>query len=75
MLEQPQLGKKLKSRRKDMRLSLRDLSQASGVSVTTIAELENGRRYNPHLSTLECVLFALDADLGFVEGPGVPNHL
>lgn len=67
MLDQPQLGQKLKSRRKDMGLSLRDVAMASGLGVTTICELENGRRDNPCLTTLEAILTVLDADLQFVE--------
>lgn len=67
MLDQPQLGQKLKSRRKDMGLSLREVALASGLGVTTICELENGRRDNPGLTTLEAILTVLDADLQFVE--------
>jgi transcriptional regulator with XRE-family HTH domain len=55
----PQIGERLRERRHDLRLSLRELANRLGVSPSLISQIERGRA-NPSVSTL----YALVAELG-----------
>ena len=55
----PQIGERLRERRHELRLSLRELAERLGVSPSLISQIERGRA-NPSVSTL----YALVAELG-----------
>lgn len=54
------LGENIKKIRKNKKLSLRALSEKSGISKTTINEIENGIVTNPTLVTIDKIAKALD---------------
>lgn len=55
---QKELGKQIYSRRKKLRLEITDLSDFSGVTPSTISNIENGKS-NPTIKTLEKLLIPL----------------
>lgn len=57
------IGKWIYRMRKNRKISHKELAERSGVGVTTIICLENGRRPNPRLDTLLLILKALGYDL------------
>jgi transcriptional regulator with XRE-family HTH domain len=58
----PQIGERLRERRQERRLSLRDLAQRLGVSPSLISQIERGRA-NPSVSTLYALVAELDVSL------------
>lgn len=57
------ISKKLKQMRKENNLTLKELSNKSGVSISFISDIENGRR-NPSIETLKVLASALDTSAG-----------
>lgn len=60
--EYPQIGERLRDRRHELGLSLRELSGRLGVSASLISQIERGRA-NPSVSTLYALVGALDVSL------------
>ncbi len=58
----PQIGERLRSRRQELHLSLRDLAERLGVSPSLISQIERGRA-NPSVSTLYAIVAELDISL------------
>ncbi|HET6379820.1 MAG TPA: XRE family transcriptional regulator [candidate division Zixibacteria bacterium] len=58
----PQMGERLRARRQELGLSLRDLAQRLGVSPSLISQIERGRA-NPSVSTLYAIVAELDISL------------
>jgi transcriptional regulator with XRE-family HTH domain len=58
----PQIGDRLRARRQEVGLSLRDLAQRLGVSASLISQIERGRA-NPSVSTLYAIVGELDISL------------
>ena len=56
------IGKQIFKRRKKLNLELIDLSDYSGVTVSTISNIENGKS-NPTLKTIEKLLLPLGLEL------------
>lgn len=56
------LGEKIKSIRKQKNMSLRELAQITGLSKTTLSDLENDAK-NPSLETLQKVSKALEISI------------
>ncbi|MGD9554421.1 MAG: helix-turn-helix domain-containing protein [Arcobacteraceae bacterium] len=56
------IGKSIKNRRKQLRLELKDLQDYSGVSYTSISDIENGKS-NPTIKTLEKLLDILGMEI------------
>ena len=58
----PQIGERLRGRRHELGLSLRELADQLGVSPSLISQIERGRA-NPSVSTLYALVAALDVSL------------
>jgi transcriptional regulator with XRE-family HTH domain len=58
----PEIGERLRSRRRELRLSLRDLAGRLGVSPSLISQIERGRA-RPSVSTLYALVAELDVSL------------
>lgn len=58
----PEIGERLRARRHERGLSLRDLAQRLGVSPSLISQIERGRA-NPSVSTLYSIVAELDVSL------------
>lgn len=58
----PQIGDRLRARRRELGLSLRDLAERLGVSPSLISQIERGRA-NPSVSTLYSIVGELDVSL------------
>lgn len=58
----PEVGERLRARRRDKGLSLRDLAERLGVSPSLISQIERGRA-RPSVSTLFAIVTELDASL------------
>ena len=58
----PQIGERLRLRRQEQGLSLRDLAERVGVSPSLISQIERGRA-NPSVSTLYAIVAELDISL------------
>lgn len=58
----PQIGERLRARRHELGLSLRDLADRLGVSASLISQIERGRA-NPSVSTLYALVAELDVSL------------
>jgi transcriptional regulator with XRE-family HTH domain len=58
----PQIGERLRERRHELGLSLRDLADRLGLSASLISQIERGRA-NPSVSTLYALVGALDVSL------------
>lgn len=58
----PQIGDRLRERRRELGLSLRDLAERLGVSPSLISQIERGRA-NPSVSTLYALVGELDVSL------------
>ena len=56
-------GQKLKRLRRGSGMTQADLYEASGVAQSTIAQIENGRRQEPHPGTLKKLDEALDVSI------------
>jgi len=56
------LGKAIRARRKELRLSQNDLKDFSGVHNVTISLMENGK-YNPSLNELEKIINPLGLEI------------
>lgn len=56
------LGKQIHTRRKKLGLEIADLSDYSGVTPSTISNIENGKS-NPTIKTIEKLLIPLGLDL------------
>lgn len=56
------LGRAIRARRKELRLSQNDLKDYSGVHNVTISLIENGK-YNPSISELEKIITPLGLEL------------
>ena len=54
-----EISKKLKLMRKENNLTLKELSTKSGISISFISDIENGRR-NPSIEKLKILAHALD---------------
>lgn len=53
----------IKNIRKNKNLSLYKLSQMTGISRTYLRDLENNKKFNPSVSTLEKISSALDVNV------------
>jgi DNA-binding XRE family transcriptional regulator/quercetin dioxygenase-like cupin family protein len=58
----PEVGERLRARRRERRLSLRDLASRLGVSPSLISQIERGRA-KPSVSTLYAIVAELDVSL------------
>jgi transcriptional regulator with XRE-family HTH domain len=58
----PEVGERLRARRRERRLSLRDLAGRLGVSPSLISQIERGRA-RPSVSTLYAIVAELDVSL------------
>jgi transcriptional regulator with XRE-family HTH domain len=70
-----QIGAHLRTRRQQLRLSLRELAERLGVSASLISQIERGRA-NPSVSTLYALVAELDVsldDLLFSDGRFAPR--
>ena len=56
------LGRAIRARRKELRLSQNDLKDYSGVHNVTISLVENGK-YNPSISELEKIISPLGLEI------------
>lgn len=56
------LGRAIRARRKELRLSQNDLKDYSGVHNVTISLIENGK-YNPSINELEKIITPLGLEL------------
>lgn len=56
------LGRAIRARRKELRLSQNDLKDYSGVHNVTISLIENGK-YNPSISELEKIITPLGLEI------------
>lgn len=54
------MGNKLKSKRKDLELSVYDLAQMTGLSAAYISNLENAQKTNPSKETMEKIADSLN---------------
>jgi transcriptional regulator with XRE-family HTH domain len=61
-------GQRLRRARTDRGLTLRDISERSGISITYLSDLERGVLVNPTLDTLKKVAEALDVSLNELLG-------
>lgn len=52
------IGKQILNRRKKLHLEISDLSEYSGVTASTISNIENGKS-NPTIKTIEKLLISL----------------
>ena len=71
----PQIGAHLRTRRQQLRLSLRELAERLGVSASLISQIERGLA-NPSVSTLYALVAELDVsldDLLFSDGRFAPR--
>lgn len=55
------VGNKLKSKRKDLELSVYDLAEMTGLSPTYISNLENEQKTNPSKETMEKIADSLNS--------------
>lgn len=62
MMSIKKLGRAIRARRKELRLSQNDLKDYSGVHNVTISLIENGK-YNPSISELEKIIAPLGLEL------------
>lgn len=53
-------GEKLRRLRRGKAMSQEQLAEKAGISPSTVVEIENGKRRNPHPSTLGKLAAALD---------------
>lgn len=58
-MNRTEFGIRIKELRQDAALTLKQLSEASGVSITNISKIERGD-YNPSLEIINKILYALD---------------
>ncbi len=56
------IGRTIKKRRKELNLELKDLQDYTGVSYTSICDIENGKS-NPTIKTLEKILDVLGLEI------------
>jgi transcriptional regulator with XRE-family HTH domain len=68
--EQPPLGRRLVELRQRRRMSQSDLARYSGLSAGIIQSIEQGRRQDPHLSTLLHLCRGLNVSLFDLVGTG-----
>ena len=59
------IGKRIRERRKELRMSQETLAEKSSVSRMTIISLENGKCDNPLVKTLSDIALALDTTVEF----------
>lgn len=59
------LGRVIRARRKELRLSQNDLKDYSGVHNVTISLIENGK-YNPSINELEKIIVPLGLELTLI---------
>ncbi|MCG2702093.1 helix-turn-helix domain-containing protein [Candidatus Parcubacteria bacterium] len=68
MLPAEDIGKRLRSARRERGLSIHELSRRTGVSSGTISDIENAVRPNPRRETIEKLVATLGTDTGFERG-------
>lgn len=61
------IGDKLRQLRKDNNFTLKELSKQTGLSISFISDIENGRR-NPRLENLNKLATALNVDVSVLLG-------
>ena len=61
--EAARLGRELKSRREDFKLSQQALAERAGIAIGTVRALESGRTVDPGLFTIINVVRALELQL------------
>jgi transcriptional regulator with XRE-family HTH domain len=66
------IGRRVKTARKSAQLSQDGLARLAGMSVSAVAQIEQGGRTDPHYSTLEKLAGALDISVGELVGDPVP---
>jgi len=64
----PSFGRRLKQARSDQGLTLRELSDASGISITYLSDLEREKLENPSLRALRSIAKALGGSLNELIG-------
>lgn len=57
------MGNKLKDKRKELEMSIYDVSEKSGLSTTYISNLENNNRANPSKDVMEKIAKALGSSV------------
>lgn len=57
------MGNKLKDKRKELKMSVYDVSEKSGLSTTYISNLENNNRANPSKDVMEKIAQALESSV------------
>lgn len=57
------MGNKLKDKRKQLKMSVYDVSEKSGLSTTYISNLENNNRANPSKDTMDKIANALESSV------------
>ena len=57
------MGNKLKDKRKQLKMSVYDVSEKSGLSTTYISNLENNNRANPSKDTMDKIANALQSSV------------
>jgi transcriptional regulator with XRE-family HTH domain len=62
------LGERIRQRRRDAGLSQQGLAVAAGLSISVIAQLEQGQRDDPRVSTLAAIARALGVRLDVLAG-------
>jgi transcriptional regulator with XRE-family HTH domain len=69
--ELPLLAVRLKSLRERLGMSQQDLAVKAGLSVSMVSQIEQGKKPDPRLSTIQALARALDLDCTtLVEGGG-----
>jgi transcriptional regulator with XRE-family HTH domain len=61
------IGSRIKATRKDRKLTLKELSDIAGISVSFLSDIENGRS-NPSLDRTNDIAKALDVSVSFLLG-------
>ena len=73
MLLTGDIGDRIRKARRELGLSIHNLSERTGISTSTISDLENDKRPNPRRETVERLVNALgmseDLERGIVGGP------
>lgn len=65
-MNRTEFGTKIKELRQNAALTLKELSEASGVSITNISKIERGV-YNPSLEIMNKILDALNCCIEIIE--------
>lgn len=67
------IGQRIRSRRRELNLTLRELSERSDLSITYISDLERGKRGAPTAPVLERLATALECSVDYLLGREDPR--